>query len=80
MMKSGENAEYLGDYAACEPAVEEAKKRGYKANGCYYCSLGLSSSSPTHVTDANHITRVGDRPTDLDRVHFTIPRISSQIF
>lgn len=31
------NREYLGDYSSCAPAVTEAKRRGYNANGCYYC-------------------------------------------
>ena len=35
---NSENAEYLGDYYSCFPAVVEAKNRGYNANGCYYCS------------------------------------------
>lgn len=33
-----ENAEYLGLFSDCRPAVAEAKRRGYKANGGYYCS------------------------------------------
>ena len=27
----------LGDFNSCHGAVTEAKKRGYRANGCYYC-------------------------------------------
>ena len=33
------NKEYLGDFINCQPAVQEAKRRGYStANGCYYCA------------------------------------------
>ena len=39
-----ENAEYLGDYKSCESAVLEAKIRGYKANGCFYCSKDCHTS------------------------------------
>ena len=31
--------EYLGDFGSCQPAVAEAKRKGYaKANGCIHCS------------------------------------------
>ena len=33
-----DNAGYLGKFSNCHDAVSEAKRRGYKANGCYYCS------------------------------------------
>lgn len=33
-----ENAVYLGDFTNCYSAVLEAKRKGYNANGCYYCS------------------------------------------
>ena len=33
-----QNQETLGYYSTCNGAVREAKSRGYKANGCYYCS------------------------------------------
>ncbi|GJL85793.1 MAG: hypothetical protein DHS20C02_15680 [Micavibrio sp.] len=36
-MPDPENREYLGDYSSCFPAVAEAKRRGYNADGCYYC-------------------------------------------
>ena len=39
-----ENAERLGDFSSCHPAVEEAKKRGYKADGCRYCSNACHKS------------------------------------
>lgn len=32
------NRESLGHFANCSSAVKEAKSRGYKANGCYFCS------------------------------------------
>ena len=32
------NPEYLGAYYSCGPAVIEARRRGYNANGCYHCS------------------------------------------
>lgn len=32
-----DNRYYLGNYSSCQPAVAEAKRLGYKANGCYYC-------------------------------------------
>ena len=32
------NAEYLGNFSTCHYAVSKAKRRDYKANGCYYCS------------------------------------------
>ena len=38
-MPEPENREYLGNFLSCQPAVAEAKRRGYStANGCYYCS------------------------------------------
>lgn len=43
-MPSESNRKYLGSYDACAPAVTEAKRLGYKANGCYYCS------KPCHTT------------------------------
>ena len=39
-----ENIEYLGDYKSCESAVFEAKRRRYKANGCFYCSKDCHTS------------------------------------
>ena len=36
-LPSGSNKEYLGEYASCHGAITEAKRRHYKANGCYYC-------------------------------------------
>ena len=41
---SSANAEYLGNHNSCGPAVTEAKSRGYKANGCYYCSNACHTS------------------------------------
>jgi len=32
------NRTYLGDYATCQPAVADAKKRHPTANGCRTCS------------------------------------------
>lgn len=32
-----ENRRFLGEYSSCKPAVAEAKRLGYEANGCYYC-------------------------------------------
>ncbi|MCD2461730.1 hypothetical protein ACHHZ9_25195, partial [Enterobacter cloacae complex sp. 2024EL-00232] len=31
------NRRYLGSYDYCSPAVTEAKRLGYNANGCYFC-------------------------------------------
>lgn len=28
----------LGFHATCKGAVQEAKRKGYNANGCYYCA------------------------------------------
>ena len=33
-----ENREFLGSFNNCKDAVVEASKKGYNANGCYYCS------------------------------------------
>ena len=33
-----ENQEELGYYASCRGAVDEAKRRKYKANGCRWCA------------------------------------------
>ena len=33
-----DNAGYLGNFSNCHDAVSEVKRRGYKTNGCYYCS------------------------------------------
>lgn len=33
-----ENRLYLGDFASCRGAVQEAKKHYAKADGCFYCS------------------------------------------
>ena len=33
-----QNREHLGYHNTCEPAVAEAKRRGYNANGCRFCS------------------------------------------
>ena len=32
-----ENREYFGLFNNCNEAVVQAKKKGYNANGCYYC-------------------------------------------
>lgn len=37
-MPSIENREYLGLFSNCKDAVIDAKKKGYNANGCYFCS------------------------------------------
>ncbi|QDU06547.1 hypothetical protein V6x_63010 [Gimesia chilikensis] len=37
-MPDSDNRIYLGDFADCEPAVQEAKKYYTQVNGCYYCS------------------------------------------
>lgn len=29
---------FLGNFSSCRPAVAEARRRGYNANGCYFCS------------------------------------------
>ncbi len=39
-----QNRKYLGTYDSCSPAVSEAKRLGYNANGCYHCS------KPCHTT------------------------------
>ncbi len=36
-LKKAKDVEYLGDYPSCHSAVAEAKRRGYNADGCYYC-------------------------------------------
>jgi hypothetical protein len=36
-MPDPENQQYLGEFATCQDAVEEAKKSNPKADGCYYC-------------------------------------------
>lgn len=33
-----ENRTYLGLFSSCSGAVDEAKKKYAKTNGCYYCS------------------------------------------
>ena len=30
--------EFLGDFTSCLPAVDEARSRGYDADGCEHCS------------------------------------------
>ena len=35
---AGNNQVWLGWFTSCHGAVTEAKRRGYSANGCYYCS------------------------------------------
>ena len=37
------NAEYLGEFASCVPAVAEAARRYPKANGCYYCASACNT-------------------------------------
>lgn len=37
-MPAPENRIYLGDFASCGPAKQEAKKHYSTADGCYYCS------------------------------------------
>lgn len=37
-MPKPENRLYLGDFAACRPAVAEARKHYKQTNGCFYCS------------------------------------------
>ncbi len=39
-----ENRVYLGNFDTCGPAVAEAKRLGYNANGCYYCSNACHTS------------------------------------
>lgn len=36
--------DYLGEFTNCRDAVQAAKRKGYNANGCYYCSR------PCHTT------------------------------
>ena len=43
-MPNVNNREYLGDYTSCFPAVAEAKRRGYDADGCYYCCNSCHTS------------------------------------
>lgn len=31
------NITYLGEFDTCHEAVREAKRRYYRANGCYHC-------------------------------------------
>lgn len=38
------NPEYLGDHFTCYPAVTEARRRGYHANGCAHCSPACHTS------------------------------------
>ncbi|MAE51603.1 MAG: hypothetical protein CMH27_07315 [Micavibrio sp.] len=38
------NRVLLGDYTSCSPAVSEAKRRGYNANGCFYCANSCHTS------------------------------------
>ena len=35
---SAQNRKRLGNYYTCVPAVAEAKRLGYNANGCIHCS------------------------------------------
>ena len=37
-LPSVENRQYLGVFATCHRAVQEAKKYFPQSNGCYYCS------------------------------------------
>ncbi|WP_066684558.1 hypothetical protein [Christensenella intestinihominis] len=39
-----ENRQYLGDFAASQDAVREAKKYYSQVNGCYYCCLETHTS------------------------------------
>ncbi len=43
-MPETNNREYLGYYSSCQEAVGEARRRGYKANGCYFCSYNCHTS------------------------------------
>ena len=38
------NRKYLGEFASCAPAVQEAKKTYRQSNGCYYCSPACHTS------------------------------------
>lgn len=37
-MPNEHNRKYLGDFANCHAAVQEAKRHYTQVNGCYYCS------------------------------------------
>lgn len=39
-----DNRIYLGDFASCVSAVQEAKKHYTQTNGCYYCSESCHTS------------------------------------
>lgn len=44
-MPDVENREYLGTFASCRQAVQEAKNRHYSnVNGCKYCCLVCHTS------------------------------------
>ena len=38
------NALYLGSFASCGPAVQEARKYYTQVNGCYFCSNACHTS------------------------------------
>lgn len=44
-MPAQHNRRYLGDFASCTHAVNEAKGQGFiPANGCYWCSRPCHTS------------------------------------
>ncbi|CDM89686.1 hypothetical protein [Xenorhabdus bovienii] len=43
-MPLDENRVHLGDFTSCQSAVKEAKRRGYSADGCYWCSSECHTS------------------------------------
>lgn len=43
-MPEEKHKQYLGNYDSCRPAVQEAKRLGYNANGCYYCCRACHTS------------------------------------
>ena len=44
VMPAAANRKYLGEFANCYPAVAEARRIFYKANGCFYCSQECHTS------------------------------------
>ena len=43
-MPRPKNMLYLGEFATCFPAVQEAKKHYPQSDGCYYCSNACHTS------------------------------------
>lgn len=43
-LPSESNRVYLGDFASCSPAVNEAKRHFARSNGCYWCSRSCHTS------------------------------------